>query len=120
MDVLVIGVQMTVRVNQGPSGGNCTASPTRGRALSTLVRLQCLEWVDGEGNYPLAYSYAAIRPSGRQIVLSSVLNVSVFQVSQSANSPLPDHTQVHAIVSHQAFSDKCCLPHRLCFRVGTS
>jgi hypothetical protein len=74
---------MRVNVNGAPYGGNCSANPTTGRALSTPILLRCQSWADKEGNYPLSYAFAVLRPSGAYIALSSALNVSSLQVGMA-------------------------------------
>lgn len=64
-----------------PSGTNCTATPTRGKALTTDFRLQCHGWVAGEAQLgPLSYQFQVIKSDGVRIALgthnSSVVNVS--------------------------------------------
>ena len=44
-----------VVVNQPPSGGSLTVSPTKGYVLSTLFILNTFNWIDDISDYPLQY-----------------------------------------------------------------
>lgn len=70
---------MIIRVNQGPTGGNSSVTPTRGTALVTTFTLLSLGWRDAEGDYPLTYSYS-FYSAGTTTTLSSARNATHLQV----------------------------------------
>jgi hypothetical protein len=51
LDTNQIGVSSIVlRRNELPTGGLCTISPSTGYAIDTLFTLNCINWVDLDGN----------------------------------------------------------------------
>jgi hypothetical protein len=108
-------VQMMVRVNQAPVGGNCTATPQIGRSLSTIVSLRCFKWVDNEVHYPLSYSFAAVRLGSFPTTLSGVLNASSFQVIEKERRPPDSDTNYmcpNSACGEPSFGRRCYLAGR--------
>jgi len=57
-DSLAGQAEFKVTANNPPSFGTCSGSPNiSGDALNTLFNLNCTEWVDIDGDYPLRYSF---------------------------------------------------------------
>lgn len=74
---------MWVRVNHPPSGGNCTVTPSTGRALETIFQIRSYNWVDVDSHYPLSYQYSVVRKSGRATRLCGPQASPAFDVSQA-------------------------------------
>ena len=48
---MATGVSSLVfKVNQLPSNGSCTVSPTSGQILTTLFQITCTNWADPDGS----------------------------------------------------------------------
>jgi hypothetical protein len=73
-------LQVLIRVNRPPSGGNCTALPTKGVALVTPVLLRCQGWRAHSNPFPVTYSFTAFKAGGDRISLSQTQNASSLQV----------------------------------------
>jgi hypothetical protein len=51
LNYVATGVSSLVfRVNQLPSSGSCSVSPTSGQILTTLFQITCDGWVDPDGS----------------------------------------------------------------------
>ena len=51
LNYVATGVSSLVfKVNQLPSNGSCTVSPTSGQILTTLFQITCTNWADPDGS----------------------------------------------------------------------
>lgn len=57
--------EVTVRMNEAPSGGSLRVVPTTGTALSTVYDIRSANWIDDESDFPLSYliSYYLLDPT---------------------------------------------------------
>ena len=73
---------VSILMNQSPSGGALTISPTNGVALNTTFTFQTSGWSDDPDDYPLAYIFAYyVYRSDQQLIVKSSSELSYSDVT---------------------------------------
>lgn len=76
-----------LNINQPPTGGSCTVTPTRGTAMIDKYGVMCTDWLDPENQgiqyYTIACTYSLISIIHYKLILKNFVGniVLVFQFS---------------------------------------
>ena len=91
-------VSMDIVINQQPSGGSLTVSPSSGDAVQTPFLFQALSWIDDPSDYPLQFifGYYTYRPDEFTVVKPrSELSIATVSLGRGR----VDNNQVTCLVS---------------------